>query len=460
MKVIDTIIASCTAPGAGALALLRLDGPAASVIAQSIARTKRHDSLVAAATHTIIYGHIVDEDGASIDQVLFLVMRAPRTFTGNEIIEITCHNNPFIVEAILARACAGGARYARPGEFTQRALLNGKIDMLQAEALHDLITAPSCAAARKSLAQLEGSLSQAVLQIEERLFALAVMIEASFEFSEEEHIDLDFDAIVRERLAETLQFIEALCAGQGSLQHVREGVKIALVGTVNAGKSTLLNTLIGRNRAIVSDRPGTTRDSIEAGMSVGGYTWTYIDTAGIRETADTIEQEGIIRTHQAAAGADVVLVVCDGSVEPSREVGDEYAQLLAEYASRGMLVLTKADKGPVFLNIPDVGAVTFRISAQTGTGVEQLKNEIFMRVKAAYESVNTPFILNQRQLALVYDVKVKLLEVQVACASPRPAYELIAAGVHDILRLVTELSGRSVTEQVMDKLFSTFCIGK
>ncbi|MDQ5941136.1 MAG: tRNA modification GTPase, partial [Candidatus Dependentiae bacterium] len=395
--MIDTIVASCTAPGAGALALLRLDGSAALQVAQAIARTHSSNSLIAANSHSIVYGHVVDVDGASIDQVLFLVMRGPRTFTGNDIVEITCHNNPFIVAAILARACAVGARSARPGEFTQRALMNGKIDLLQAEALHDLIMAPSAAAAKLSLAQLEGSLSRVVFQIEEQLFGLAVMIEASFEFSEEEHIDLDFDAIVRGRLAELLQFIATIDAGEG-LQHIREGVKVALVGTVNAGKSTLLNALVGRNRAIVSDRPGTTRDSIEAGVTMGGYALTYVDTAGLRETVDAIEQEGISRSRSAAAEADLILLVCDGSAALPPDVLAEYKVLLEQYSRRAVVVLTKADQGQAPSWVPADHAAVLSISAHTGQGVGELRETIFGRVKELYESIGTTFLLNQRQI--------------------------------------------------------------
>lgn len=459
VRMVDTIVASCTAPGAGALALLRFDGPDALVIAQKMARTRRADSLIAAASHTIVYGHVVDAEGGNIDQVLFLVLRGPKTFTGNDIVEITCHNNPFIIAAILARACALGARSARPGEFTQRALMNGKIDLLQAEALHELIMAPSAAAAKLSLSQLEGSLSRVVRQIEEQLFELAVMVEASFEFSEEEHIDLDFDAIVRRRLAELLAFIGTVDAGQG-LQQIREGVKIALVGTVNAGKSTLLNALVGRNRAIVSDRPGTTRDSIEAGITVGGYALTYIDTAGLRETVDVVEQEGIVRSRAAGLEADLVLLVCDGSVTPPREVVAEYQALLGEYQKKAIIVCTKVDKGTVAAWMPEYSSPVLSISAHTGEGVEELKAAIFVRVKELYESIDTTFLLNRRQQALVADVRQKLLLLQESCELPRPQYELIAAGLHSILGLVTELSGRSVTEQVMDRLFSTFCIGK
>jgi len=455
----DTIIALCTAPGLSALALLRLDGPHARVIADAMAA--RSGSIVGAQSHSIVYGHIIDGQGAIIDQVLFLVMQAPRTFTGNDVVEITGHNNKFIIEAIISRALALGARVAQPGEFAQRAVMNGKLDLLQAEALHELITAPSRALVRASLAQLNGSLSQAVVSIEQRLFELAAFIEASFEFSEEEHLDLDFDAIVRGRIADTVHFIEHIEQGQSRIQQLRDGVMVALIGAVNVGKSTMLNTLLGRQRAIVSDRPGTTRDSIEAGVTVDGYSWTYVDTAGLRSADDLIEQEGIVRSREAAAAADLVLLLIDGSVHPASDTMKEYQALIDSYGHKMLVVLTKSD---VALRhdwlAQSVRDAALCVSAHTGDGIILLRQTILQRVMAVYQSVDAPFILNQRQLSLITQVAKQLAGVQALCGSARPQYELVAAQVHQILRLVTELSGRSVSEQVMDKVFSTFCIGK
>jgi len=457
----DTIIALCTAPGLSALALLRLDGPAAVTIAAGLITKKNADRIMQAASHSVVYGIVVDGACQRIDQVLFLVMHAPRTFSGNQVVEITCHNNKFIIEAITARAIELGARAAQPGEFTQRAVVNGKIDMLQAEAIHELIMAPSRALARASLAQLEGSLSQVVMTIEERLFELAALIEASFEFSEEEHIDLDFDAVVRDRIANVIGYVESVCAGQSAVQQLRDGVFVALIGAVNAGKSTVLNTLLGRARAIVSDRPGTTRDSIEAGVTVDGYSWTYVDTAGLRDTDDVIEQEGIVRSGAAAAAADIVVVLADCSVMPPAEVVAQYNELVARYRAKVILVKTKCDVGSYDCWMPSVDADSVvTISAKTGIGVEVLRALIFERVKGMYAAVDAPFVLNQRQLTLINTVLGRLREVAQQCQTLRPQYEVIAAHVHEILRLITELSGRSITEQIMDKVFSTFCIGK
>jgi tRNA modification GTPase len=459
--VMDTIVASCTAPGAGALALIRFDGSQAREIVSAMALLPHGKVLSDCATHSIVYGHIVAADRSLIDQVLFLLMDSPRTFTGNDIVEITCHNNRFIIEAIIARGCELGARHARPGEFTQRAVMNGKIDMLQAEALHELIMAPSHAVAVRSLAQLEGSLSFVIVQLQQELFELAAYVEASFEFLEEEHLDLDFTTLISQRITAILERIHPLCAGQKQMQQLREGVKIALVGSVNAGKSTLLNALVGRNRAIVSEVPGTTRDSIEASMSDGGYVWTYIDTAGLRMTHDVIEQEGIVRSRYEAAVADIIIFVCDGSREPTAEVIAEYRGLVGQSGKLVLLALTKSDNGCVHTWVAQEPPVqSFCISAPSGLGMAALKSAIFVHVKQVYEGITHPFILNQRQLTLVLDVEKLLVHMQQECQLGQLPYELLAAQLHGVLTLMTQLSGRSVTEEIMDTVFSTFCIGK
>jgi len=455
ITAVDTIIAVCTAPGPAALALVRLDGPAAFAIAQRMAGSG--DRISAAPSHTIVYGTVKAADGTVIDTVLFLLMRGPKTFTGNDCVEITGHNNRFVVQAIIARALELGCRSARPGEYTQRAVENGKMDVLQAEALHELVVAPSLAAAQVSLRQMQGSLSHVVATVEQELYQLAAFIEASFEFSEEEHLDLDFDALVRQRIIRVQETVDRVLAGSAAAQHLREGVKIALVGSVNAGKSTLLNALIGRRRAIVSDVPGTTRDSIEAGVTVDGYAWTYIDTAGFRTTTDAIEQEGIVRSQEAAELADLVLWVRDASRGLTPDEQTLYAQVRERCGAKLVEVYTKYD---ALGDALPAGFAGYVVSAHTGYGMDVLKAGISARVKALYESLETPFMLNQRQSALLQDIRSELARIAQECAAPRPAYELVAMRVHGLLQLVSELSGRSVTEAVMDAVFSTFCIGK
>lgn len=455
-SVSSTIVACCTAPGKAALALIRLSGPDARFITHQAATLPGATNLTQVASHTISYGFITDDAGAHIDQVLFLVMNAPKTFTGEEVVEITCHNNPFIIDAILERLVSLGAVPARPGQFTQRAVENDKIDLLQAEGLHDLITAPSRASAKVSLSQLEGSLSAVMTEVEHNLVGLASLVEASFEFSEEEHIDLDFDRLVRERLNSEIVRIEGILASQHTVTQLREGVRIALIGSVNAGKSTLMNALLGRKRAIVSDQAGTTRDSIEASMSNGQHSWTFIDTAGLRETDDTIEQEGIVRTRDAAQGADIVCIVIDGSRALDTVEQREYDQLAQEYAEKALIIQTKAELSadPLLVN---TGLSLFIVSAQTGIGMDALQQEITERVTQLYTAAETPFVLNQRHLALLEHV---LQALRGIVGMDSGVYELVAARLHEALALLTEMTGHTVTKQVMDNVFSTFCIGK
>lgn len=453
---VDSIIARCTAPGRAALALLRICGNDALSITDQCTQLSRGKTIATQQSHTIVYGNVVAQDGVHIDQVMFLIMHGPRTFTGQDTVEITCHNNPFIIQSILERFCQAGARMAQPGEFTQRAVYNGKMDLLQAEALHELITAPSQAMTKASLAQLEGSLSHVMHEVEQELVTLAGFVEASFEFSEEEHMDLDFDAAVRDRFAQVIATIQKVCDGQNTIQHLREGVRIALIGSVNAGKSTLLNCLLGRKRAIVSHQAGTTRDSIEAGMSKNGQSWTFIDTAGIRETDDVIEKEGIVRSHEAAQSADCVIIVWDSLAPHDAALTAVYHELCERYADKAMVVMTKVEEEGAFEQVLDSH---FFINAHTGSGIPALQHALEQRITKLYEQADTPYVLNQRQLALLQDVQKRLVTLQAACGGD-VAYEIVAAQLHDVIGLLTQLVGRSVSEKVMDTVFSTFCIGK
>jgi tRNA modification GTPase len=462
----DTIVAQCTAPGAGALALIRLSGDRAREYAAAVASCS--EALVEARSHTISYGFILSAGREPIDQVLFLVMDAPRTFTGQDVVEITCHNNQFVVQAIIDRLCEVGARVAKPGEFSQRAVLNNKMDLLQAEALHELITAPSEAMARASLAQLKGSLSHAVAEIEQQLVHLAAHLEAHFEFSEEEHMDLDFDRIITDRFSQVLSYFETVLAGASAVQHLKEGVRIALIGSVNAGKSTLLNALAGKDRAIVSAQAGTTRDSIEVGMSSRGYSWTFIDTAGLRQTNDVIEQEGIVRSYRAADEADVVVMVLDASAESSEALAALQADLYERYKEKAVVVVTKADaekKAEFASHLTALFSSSFDgnvhfVNVHESWGVGELRTALYERVQACYQTVSAPFVLNTRQLALITTAYKQVGEVFESVQKGDQPHEILAHRVHVILEGICELSGHTVSERVMDTVFSTFCIGK
>jgi len=465
----ESIVALCTPQGRGALALLRVSGVRAIAIVDCVVDLPRGGSLAKKGTHTIHYGHVCTvaakkkQKREHIDQVLFFVMHAPCTFTGEDTVEISCHNNPFIIEAIIEALCEVGARRALPGEFTQRAVMNNKLDLVQAEAIHDLIMAPSTAAAKKSLAQLEGSLTHFAHHIESELVRLASWVEASFEFLDEEQRDVDFDGMIRTQLGVVHAELKRVLASASRAQHIREGVRVALVGSVNAGKSTLLNRLLGKKRAIVSPKAGTTRDSIEAGMTREGMMWTFIDTAGLRETYDHIEQEGVERAHAEAKRADLVLLVCDGTVPFDNEMQQLYASLILQYKDKLFFIINKADRmhDDAVSNQPQWQArvPAFVVSAKAGNGIAALEAALFKRIHALYTQADTPFLLNQRQHEILLELNKKLCSIEKEYTNGIE-YEVLAYELGRALELLTMLTGHGVSEKVMDSVFRTFCVGK
>src|SRR5579863_6169473 len=337
----QAIIAQCTPSGSGALALLRISGTDAITLTAYFSRLASGIPMAQVPTHTIAYGTIHDTHHNPIDHVLFLVMYGPKTFTGQDTVEITCHNNPFIIEAIISRAIEHGARLAGNGEFTRRAVLNNKIDLLQAEAIHELIQANTQQVLKKSLAQLDGSFSHQIDIIEKNLVTTIALAQASFEFLDEEQLEFGPDI---------LKNVEAVCISIQKLkknfnqqQQIRQGIRIAIIGSVNAGKSSLFNALIGTARAIVSPIAGTTRDVIEAGLYKNGNYWTLVDTAGLRHAQDTIEQEGIRRSFEQAHLADVIILICDTSRVMNTQEQEVYQRLFDQYRHKIVIVTNKAD---------------------------------------------------------------------------------------------------------------------
>jgi len=454
------IVACCTAQGKGAIALLRICGDNVFSLVDKTVRLASGKKLVHAQTHTIHYGYVLDKEEQHLDQVLFFLMKGPRTFTGQDTIEITCHNNPFIIHALIDRLTACGARIARPGEFTQRAVMNEKMDLLQAEALHELIVAPSRASAQAALRQLEGSLSHVAYAVEQELLTLAVWIEASFEFLDEEQRDIDFRAQVEEKLAHVTQTVQSVLASQSALQILKSGIRIALIGSVNAGKSTLLNALLGTDRAIVSDEAGTTRDTIEAGVQQDGYAWTFIDTAGLRATHNSIEQAGIERSHKEGARADIILLVVDASRAITDDERALYDHVFSLYSEKCILVLTKKElpqQEHAFFD--KKSAEKIAVSSLTKDGIAHLQEMIKDRVKHLYEASSTPYVLNVRQHNVLSDIERRLAKIESSFRA-QVGYELLAIDVRDALTLLTDLTGKGVSEAVMDKVFSSFCVGK
>jgi tRNA modification GTPase len=448
----QTIIAQCTPRGAGAIALLRLSGHDALTIAARMSKLYT-GTLDTVPSHTVHVGHVCNEQGQPIDQVMFLVMHAPKTFTGEHVVEITCHNNPFIIEAIIARAIAVGARMAREGEFCKRAVMHGKMDLVQAEAINELIHAHTLQALKKSLAQVEGSFSRYLHTIEQELIKATAFCQASFEFIEEEQ--LEFGPQIKEIIEQLLAQIAQLKVAFDQQQRIKEGYRIACIGSVNAGKSSLFNALLAKERAIVTPIAGTTRDVIEAGMYQQQEYWTLVDTAGLRQTDDVIEQAGIERSYKEAEQADVVLLIIDASRAMTGQEEVLYRELFARYQTKTILVYTKADLTERVTRISD--GMTICTSDKTDVArVQQAIQEQITRMSATHDY---PFVLNARQFNILLDVEHKL-QTLLPMLQGRIAYELLYVHLQEVIEQLSQLTGKTVSELCMDRVFREFCVGK
>jgi tRNA modification GTPase len=449
----DTIVAQCTPKGAGAIAMVRLSGTNAVDIADTIASIP-HKTLAQQPSHTIHYGTVLSTDTTTLDTVLFLLMRGPHTFTGQDTVEITCHNNPFIIEAIIASAIAAGARLAQEGEFTKRAVLNNKIDMLQAEAINEIIHANSQQALIQSLAQLQGSLSQQVKKIERTLIAALAYTDASFEFIDEENVE--FGTTIKAILESTLHDINQLLRSFDHQKQLREGIRIALIGSVNAGKSSLFNTIIGANRAIVTAQPGTTRDTIEAGFYKKGMYWTLIDTAGLRQTADIIEQEGITRSLEEAHRADIILLIIDNSRPLSKTEEIMYRKLYNEFTPKIIVVHNKGDlqtqASPPFQPF-------YTVASPNPATILPLIEAIEHKITGLLSTLQSPYLLNKRHYTHLVELKQHLHQT-LPLLGQNPAYELVSYHLHQAIAQCSEMTGKTLTQHSMDAIFKEFCIGK
>lgn len=452
----QAIIAQCTPQGNGAIALLRLSGGNAFVIADAISKLPNKKKLSLQKTHTIHYGWAIDADGNHIDQLLFLLMRSPHTFTGDDTVEITCHNNPFIIQNILQAAISAGARMAQEGEFSRRAVENNKIDILQAEAINDLIHANTQQALKQSLSQLEGSFTQWITKIEKQLIKALALSEASFEFIDEEN--MEFNLTITEIIDNILETIGVLKKTFDQQQQIRQGIRIAIIGSVNAGKSSLFNALLKQNRAIVTNIAGTTRDAIEAGLYKNGNYWTLIDTAGLRTTNDIIEQIGITRSHEEAHKADIILLVFDGSHQLTPAEQMVYQELLEKYNNKIIIISNKADL-PQQAN-PLINTTLSTIAAShTHDSNEAIEAAIQEKINHLFTTIQSPFLLNQRHYNALLSLESTLHSCQPMIAT-NPQYELISYHLNDTLATLSELTGKTISEAGMDAVFREFCVGK
>ena len=383
-------------------------------------------------------------------------MRGPHTFTGQDTIEITCHNNPFIIQQILDAAIAAGARLAQEGEFSRRAVSNGKIDIIQAEAINDLIHANTQHALKQSLSQLSGSLTHWITSIETDLIKALALSEASFEFLDEEN--MEFNLQIKEITATILSTIADLKITFDQQQQIRNGIRIAIIGSVNAGKSSLFNALLNKERAIVTNIAGTTRDVIEAGLYKNGNYWTLIDTAGLRTTHDIIEQMGIQKSHEEAHKADIILLVFDGSQQLTAAELLVYQELLTNYHDKIIIVASKADLPPAHTTLADQEQ-TYALSSSDKTSVLALESAIEEKIAQLFNNISSPFLLNQRHFNALSTLE-NHLHIIMQMLIDKPHYELISYHLTDAISILSELTGKTISEAGMDAVFREFCVGK
>lgn len=451
----DTIAAIATAVGEGGIAVVRLSGPQSLAIADASFRPVGKSSLKppSAPTHTIHFGKIIRQ-GRVVDEVLLAVMRAPRTFTREDVVEITCHGGLLPAKMVLDAVLENGARLAGPGEFTRRAFLNGRIDLTQAEAVADLIHSRTELALAAANEQLAGKLSQRINLLRDDLMKTLAHVEAHIDFPDED-IAPDTREQLLARLRAGIVFIDSLLRTANEGRILRRGIRAAIIGRPNVGKSSLLNQLLGHDRAIVSHIPGTTRDTIEETANVRGIPVIFIDTAGLREASDEIEIEGIRRSRGALADAELILHVLDAAEPLTKE--DE--KLLAEFSQKKRLVIKNKIDLANRLQLP-LGMAALDVCCLTGNGLEEVKDAIKEKVwSGEIEAEMWQVMINARHQEALQRARAGI-ERAVAALEKGLGLELAAFDLRVAANAVGEIVGKTTTEDLLDSIFSQFCIGK
>ncbi|MFM1941220.1 MAG: tRNA modification GTPase MnmE [Verrucomicrobiota bacterium] len=453
----DTIAALATPLGEGGLAVVRVSGREAVARVNRCFRGpgNRDAGLEGVASHTLHYGHIY-RDGLLVDEVLVAVMRAPRTFTREDVVEVSCHGGVVVARAVLETVLASGVRLAGPGEFTLRAFLNGRIDLAQAEAVADVVHARTDLALRAAQEQLAGGLSRRIERLREDVMEVLAHVEAHIDFPDED-IAPDTREQLMGRLGLAVEFVDGLLATAAEGQLLRRGIRVAIVGLPNVGKSSLLNLLLGRDRAIVSAQPGTTRDTLEEGANIRGIPVVFVDTAGLRESEDVIEQEGVRRSHRSVEQADVILHVLDGS----RGLREEDRQHLGAWGGRKRVVVRNKMDLEQRLELPDgLDAVVVGLSAVTGEGIEALKDAIRSLVwSGGVGGEMLEVMINARHKDALERSRGGLVRGLEALGADRPL-DLVALDLRAAVQAVGEVVGKTTTDDLLDRIFSRFCLGK
>jgi tRNA modification GTPase len=452
----DTIAAVATPAGEGGIAIVRISGPDAEQIGGTIF-CQNNRSKGRLKSHTLYHGRIRDpRTDAVVDEVLFTVMRKPRSYTGETVVEVHCHGGMFLAREILRLILSQGARHAEPGEFTKRAFLNGRLDLSQAEAVLDLIQARTQKGVSLAVNQVGGGMSGWVDAIRNSLLDCIVQVEAAIDFPEEEIELLQRDQLTQKISELRHEILAILDTYEWGRLH-REGAKVCICGRPNVGKSSLLNTIIGEERVIVTPIPGTTRDVVEESLNLGGLPLVLWDTAGMRETDNQVERIGVELSKRYIEKADLVMLVLDGS----KELTTEDESLMREINNKMMVVLNKDDL-PTKLDkkalkpFPTVGI--YSVSAKLGRGIEELKNGL--RETLLGMNVESPIVItNLRQKSAVIRCERALNNAQVSLCENQSA-EFVAVDLIDAKEALEEITGKIHTEEILEQIFSQFCIGK
>jgi len=484
---VDTIAAVATAPGEGGIAVVRISGRNAATIAGDVFRPRFGGDVSGFAGYTVHYGKITERNrgaafnGADIDDALLTMFRAPRSYTGEDVCEIACHGGSATTHIVLDLILKAGARLALPGEFTQRAFLNGRIDLAQAEAVADLVRARTESARRMARRQLEGDVSRAAALVRDELVGIVAAIEVTIDFSDEVG-DLDYPSLI-ERLSRATHDMDRLLSSADTGRVMRDGLNVAIVGRPNVGKSTLLNTMLRTNRAIVSSVPGTTRDTIQESIAIRGIPVVLTDTAGIRETEDAVERIGVERAKETVLSSDIMLLVVDASAGIT---SDDLltARLIREVcgleencdgAAKCIVVWNKrdlVDEGTMEILMGDSASRlrldrTVAVSAASKAGVEQLEEAIVApyltrmggcRTSGA-DPISSVVVSNVRHVNALEEARACLTHAQQSALSGMPG-DFIAIDVRGALDALGQITGETVSEDIIHRIFKEFCVGK
>lgn len=450
----DTIVALATPAGTGAIGIIRLSGPDAITIASSVFKGK---DLNKQASHTIHFGQIVDGD-VVLDEALVSLFIAPRSYTRENVVEISCHGSNYIIESIIKLLIKHGARAAKPGEFTLRAFLNGQLDLSQAEAVADLIASNSKASQQVAMQQLRGGFSSQLQQLREQLVQFASLVELELDFSEED-VEFANRGQLKQLIVEILKVVGRLIESFELGNAIKQGVNTVIAGRPNAGKSTLLNALLNEERAIVSHIPGTTRDTIEEILNINGINFRLIDTAGIREATDTIEQIGVQRTMEKISQSALLIYMYDASVITAEELTNDLENL----QKPGITLLVVANKADLLseeqVSLLPQAEITVTVSAKEKMHIDDLKQKIYNSAVKYQLSGDETLVTNIRHLEALQKTQEALSRL-LNGIDTQVTSDFLAMDIKQALHYLGEITGTVTTDDLLDNIFSKFCIGK